>query len=148
MSIWGYDCRHFVVQVYQTGVRLLDGAKMTQELLFTSPKLDGVPDLPSNLAVEATIADPFVLLKMADGSLQLIIGGMIVISLTASSKLIKLCFKFCPRFSMNYQHLVMVLQVLLHSFCLLSFIVYGYGHTWNLRGALTMTLFIMFCNRS
>lgn len=116
MSIWGYDCRHFVVQVYQTGVRLLDGAKMTQELLFTSPKLDGVPDLPSNLAVEATIADPFVLLKMADGSLQLIIGGMIVISLPASSKLIKLCFKFCPCFSMNYQHLVMVLQVLLQSF--------------------------------
>lgn len=84
MSIWGYDCRHFVVQVYQTGVRLLDGAKMTQELLFTSLKLEGVPDLPSNLAVEATIADPFVLLKMADGSLQLIIGGMIVISLPAS----------------------------------------------------------------
>ena len=73
-----------MVQVYQTGVRLLDGAKMTQELLFTSLKLEGVPDLPSNLAVEATIADPFVLLKMADGSLQLIIGGMIVISLPAS----------------------------------------------------------------
>lgn len=79
---------------------------MTQELLFTSPKLDGVPELPSNLAVEATIADPFVLLKMADSSLQLIIGGMIVICLHPVNSLVPVSSSVLG-FSTNHQHLVM-----------------------------------------
>lgn len=65
--------RRFVVQVFQNGLRLLDGAKMTQELLIASPQLEnGGADVASNLVIEATIADPFVLLKMTDGSLQLV----------------------------------------------------------------------------
>jgi len=71
-----------VVQVFQNGLRLLDGAKMTQELLIASAQVEnGGADVSRNLVTEATIADSFVLLKMTDGSLQLVVGGTYIVAL-------------------------------------------------------------------
>lgn len=71
-----------MVQVFQNGLRLLDGAKMTQELLIDSRVVGyGGPEVASNLVVEATIVDPYVLLKMTDGSLQLVVGGKFIAAL-------------------------------------------------------------------
>jgi cleavage and polyadenylation specificity factor subunit 1 len=70
-----------VVQVFQNGLRLLDGAKMTQELLLESPQSENAgAEVASNVVVEAAIADPFVLLKMSDSSLQLVVGGKFVVA--------------------------------------------------------------------
>lgn len=72
-----------MVQVFQNGLRLLDGAKMTQELLINaSPESEnGGAEVASNPIIEAVIADPFVLLKLKDGSLQLAVGGNHLVSL-------------------------------------------------------------------
>lgn len=72
-----------MVQVFQNGLRLLDGAKMTQELLINvSPEPEnGGAEVANNPIVEAVIADPFVLLKLKDGSLQLAVGGNYLVSL-------------------------------------------------------------------
>lgn len=69
--------RRFVVQVYQNGLRLLDGAKMLQELLITNSELENnSSEVANNLVIEAVIADPYMLLKMTDGSLQLVVGDV------------------------------------------------------------------------
>lgn len=71
-----------MIQVFRSGMRLLDGAKMTQELLIESPHLEnGAAEVASNLVIEATIADPFVLLKTTDGSLQLVVRGKYTVAL-------------------------------------------------------------------
>jgi len=71
-------CRHCVVQVFDRGLRLLDGAIQMQELLIERPEAETNGSVPStgNLVVGAAIADPFVVLKMADGALQLVVGGI------------------------------------------------------------------------
>ncbi|KAL9240401.1 hypothetical protein vseg_014626 [Gypsophila vaccaria] len=66
--------RRRVIQVYANGARILDGSFMTQEVtLGTSSTEPGSGT--ENLTVSAvSIADPFVLLKMSDDSVQLLIG--------------------------------------------------------------------------
>eukprot|EP00897_Mesotaenium_endlicherianum_P010246 jgi/Mesen1/924/ME000117S00085 len=61
--------RRRVVQVYAGGVRLLDGAAMTQELLLGSGS-------GSVSVAAADICDPYVLLTLSDGSLRLLHAGM------------------------------------------------------------------------
>lgn len=66
--------RRRVIQIYAKGARVLDGSFMTQELNFSmhtsEPSLSSEP-----LAVaSASIADPYVLLKMVDGTIRLLIG--------------------------------------------------------------------------
>lgn len=58
-----FRCR--VVQVYARGARILDGAFMTQDLLISE----------SSSVLSVSIADPYVLLRMSDGSIQLLVGG-------------------------------------------------------------------------
>lgn len=68
--------RKRVVQVFSRGVRLLDGAYMTQELRIEAPssKVDGISKSDSVFVAYASIVDPYVLLKMTDGTLQLVTG--------------------------------------------------------------------------
>lgn len=65
------------MQVFSRGVRLLDGAYMTQELRIEAPssKVDGISKSDSVFVAYASIVDPYVLLKMTDGTLQLVTGG-------------------------------------------------------------------------
>ena len=57
--------RRRVVQVYARGARILDGAFMTQDL----------PISESSTVLSVSIADPYVLLRMSDGNIQLLVGG-------------------------------------------------------------------------
>lgn len=68
--------RRRVVQVYSRGVRLLDGAYMTQELRIEAPssKADANSKSESVSVAYASIVDPYVLLKMTDGTVQLVTG--------------------------------------------------------------------------
>lgn len=77
-----------MVQVYERGLRLLDGAKMTQDLSIVSAKLEGNVGQSDNLqVVGASIADPYVVLLITDGTVQLVVGGTIPHNLYKSSYL-------------------------------------------------------------
>lgn len=66
--------RRRVIQIYAHGARILDGSYMTQELTF-GPSSTESGSGPDSIAVSAvSIADPFVLLMMNDGSIQLLVG--------------------------------------------------------------------------
>jgi hypothetical protein len=68
--------RRRVIQVYAKGARVLDGSFMTQELNFiTHTSESSLSSEP--LAAYASIADPYVLLKMVDGTIWLLVGGMV-----------------------------------------------------------------------
>uniref|UniRef100_A0ACD5YDD5 Uncharacterized protein n=1 Tax=Avena sativa TaxID=4498 RepID=A0ACD5YDD5_AVESA len=67
--------RRRVIQVYATGARVLDGSFMTQELSFTAHSSESSTSSSEPLGVaSASIADPYVLLKMVDGTIQLLVG--------------------------------------------------------------------------
>ncbi|CAM8968380.1 unnamed protein product [Rhodiola kirilowii] len=66
--------RRRVIQVYGRGARLLDGSFMTQELLFGPPSSESGSSFDGMIVSSVSIADPFVLLWMTDGSMQLLIG--------------------------------------------------------------------------
>ncbi|XP_020575290.1 cleavage and polyadenylation specificity factor subunit 1, partial [Phalaenopsis equestris] len=68
--------RRRVVQVFARGARILDGSYMTQELSFGGPNSDHSSTPESSTVSSASIADPYVLLKMVDGSIQLLIGDL------------------------------------------------------------------------
>ncbi|KAK8965128.1 Cleavage and polyadenylation specificity factor subunit 1 [Platanthera guangdongensis] len=68
--------RRRVVQVFARGARILDGSYMTQELSFGVHNSDHSSTLDSSTVSSASIADPYVLLKMVDGSIQLLIGDL------------------------------------------------------------------------
>ena len=63
--------------MYSRGVRLLDGAYMTQELRIEAASSKGDTNSKSEMVsvAYASIIDPYVLLKMTDGTLQLVTGG-------------------------------------------------------------------------
>nr|DAD18663.1 TPA_asm: hypothetical protein HUJ06_020126 [Nelumbo nucifera] len=66
--------RRRVVQIFARGARVLDGSYMTQDISLGSPN-PGSSSGSDNLTVSsASIADPYVLLRMSDGSIQLLIG--------------------------------------------------------------------------
>lgn len=69
-------CRRLVIQVYAYGARLLDGGFMVQELNFKAPNSEIGPASESQKVTSVSIADPYVLLRMVDGSIQLIVGGI------------------------------------------------------------------------
>nr|XP_043633583.1 cleavage and polyadenylation specificity factor subunit 1 [Erigeron canadensis] len=61
--------RRRVIQVYARGARILDGAFMTQDLTFRATNSEAAMTVSS-----VSIADPYVLLLMTDGSIQLLVG--------------------------------------------------------------------------
>ncbi|XP_076921796.1 cleavage and polyadenylation specificity factor subunit 1-like isoform X1 [Bidens hawaiensis] len=61
--------RRRVIQVYSRGARILDGAFMTQDLTFRATNSEAALTVSS-----VSIADPYVLLMMTDGSIQLLVG--------------------------------------------------------------------------
>ena len=57
---------------------MLDGSFMTQELNFTAHSSESSASGSEPLGVaSASIADPYVLLKMVDGTIQLLVGGIV-----------------------------------------------------------------------
>ncbi|WVZ84660.1 hypothetical protein U9M48_031667 [Paspalum notatum var. saurae] len=66
--------RRRVIQVYAKGARVLDGSFMTQELNFSVHTSESSLSSEPLAAVSASIADPYVLLKMLDGTIRLLIG--------------------------------------------------------------------------
>ncbi|KAJ4955489.1 hypothetical protein NE237_012272 [Protea cynaroides] len=66
--------RRRVIQVFARGARVLDGSYMTQDLSLGVPNSESSssPECPAVLSV--SIADPYVLLRMSDGSIRLLVG--------------------------------------------------------------------------
>lgn len=97
--------RRRVIQVYAKGARVLDGSFMTQELNFSMHTSESSSSSEPLAAASASIADPYVLLKMGDGSIRLLIGdhSTCTISINApaifasSSERISSCTLYCDR---------------------------------------------------
>ncbi|KAJ3706249.1 hypothetical protein LUZ61_009954 [Rhynchospora tenuis] len=66
--------RRRVVQIFARGARILDGSYMTQELIFSQQISDLVPSSEPPAAAFVSIADPYVLLRMTDGAIHLLVG--------------------------------------------------------------------------
>ncbi|ONK71681.1 uncharacterized protein A4U43_C04F11250 [Asparagus officinalis] len=69
--------RRRVVQIFARGARILDGSYMTQELSFAmnnSESASSASNSEPSTVSSVSIADPYVLLKMTDGSIQLLAG--------------------------------------------------------------------------
>ncbi|MCD7460770.1 hypothetical protein HAX54_044384 [Datura stramonium] len=66
--------RRRVIQVFAHGARILDGAFMTQELSFKASNVESGSGSDSSIVASVSIADPYVLLRMTNGSLQLLVG--------------------------------------------------------------------------
>ncbi|KAL6503846.1 hypothetical protein OROGR_025769 [Orobanche gracilis] len=62
-----------VIQIFAHGARILDGAFMTQELNFKSPNSETAAS-EGTIVSSVSIADPYVLLRMSDGSIQILVG--------------------------------------------------------------------------
>ncbi|KAF9616940.1 hypothetical protein IFM89_033010 [Coptis chinensis] len=62
-----------VIQVYARGARILDGSYMTQDLSFGTQNSESSAS-ESSTVISVSIADPYVLLRMSDGSIQLLVG--------------------------------------------------------------------------
>lgn len=68
-------CRRRVVQVFERGARILDGSYMTQELSLVASNTDSASSTDCPVVSSVSIADPYVLLRMTDGTIRLLIGG-------------------------------------------------------------------------
>lgn len=66
--------RRRVVQIFARGARILDGSYMTQELIFGGHSSEPSSNSESSTVSSVSIADPYVLMKMTDGSIQLLVG--------------------------------------------------------------------------
>lgn len=71
----GLIFRRSVIQVYERGARILDGSFMTQELSFSSSNSESNSGSEIPVALSVSIADPFVMLRMSNGSIRLLVGG-------------------------------------------------------------------------
>jgi hypothetical protein len=71
----GFVDRRRVIQVYERGARILDGSFMTQDVSFGASNSESNYGSESALALSVSIADPYVLLRMSDGSVRLLVGG-------------------------------------------------------------------------
>jgi hypothetical protein len=69
--------RRRVVQVFEHGARILDGSFMTQDLNFGVPNSESGSGSESSTVLSVSIADPYVLLRLTDGSIRLLVGGML-----------------------------------------------------------------------
>lgn len=66
-----------MIQIYARGARILDGAFMSQEdLNFKVQNSETSSGPETSIVSSVSIADPYVLLKMTDGSIQLLVGGI------------------------------------------------------------------------
>ncbi|KAE8022429.1 hypothetical protein FH972_008231 [Carpinus fangiana] len=66
--------RRRVVQVFEHGARILDGSFMTQDLNIGVPNSESGSGPESSTVLSVSIADPYVLLRMTDGSIRLLVG--------------------------------------------------------------------------
>ncbi|XXG43165.1 hypothetical protein AAC387_Pa01g3267 [Persea americana] len=66
--------RRRVVQVFARGARILDGSYMTQDLSFGASNSESSSSSESLTVSSVSIADPYVLLRMSDGTVQLLVG--------------------------------------------------------------------------
>ncbi|KAJ8752855.1 hypothetical protein K2173_008590 [Erythroxylum novogranatense] len=66
--------RRRVVQVFEHGARILDGSFMTQDLNFGVTNSGSGPGPEGVKVMAVSIADPYVLVKMTDGSIRLLVG--------------------------------------------------------------------------
>lgn len=71
-----FSSRRRVIQIFARGARILDGAFMTQDLSLKSSNTETSVASDGATVSSVSIADPYVLLKMNDGSIQLLVGGM------------------------------------------------------------------------
>ncbi|XAR71785.1 hypothetical protein NMG60_11018197 [Bertholletia excelsa] len=76
--------RRRVIQVFARGARILDGAFMTQDLSFRAPNSDSGSSSESLTVSSVSIADPYVLVRMTDGSAQLLVGDPSTCSVSIS----------------------------------------------------------------
>ncbi|KAL0341100.1 UNVERIFIED_CONTAM: Cleavage and polyadenylation specificity factor subunit [Sesamum radiatum] len=91
--------RRRVIQIYARGARILDGAFMTQELTFKSSNSEAGAGSDGTIVSSVSIADPYVLLRMVDGSIQLLVGDSSTCSVAvtippafeSSNKLVSAC---------------------------------------------------------
>ncbi|KAE8681493.1 Cleavage and polyadenylation specificity factor subunit 1 [Hibiscus syriacus] len=65
-------CR--VIQIFERGARILDGSFMTQELSIPSTNSETSSASDNSTVMSVSIADPYVLLRMTDGSILLLVG--------------------------------------------------------------------------
>ncbi|VFQ77558.1 unnamed protein product [Cuscuta campestris] len=94
--------RRRVIQVFGHGARIIDGTFITQELSFKASNLDPSSGSEGIAVCSASIADPYVLLTMTDGSIQLLIGDRSTCTIStatpaifgSSKKLISSCTLF------------------------------------------------------
>lgn len=68
--------RRRVVQVYERGARILDGSFMTQDLSFGPAPSESSSGSENAIVTSVSIADPYVVLRMSDGSIRLLVGGI------------------------------------------------------------------------
>lgn len=77
--------RRRVIQVYERGARILDGSFMTQDVSFGASNSEANYGSESALALSVSIADPYVLLKMSDGSVRLLVGDPSTCTISVTS---------------------------------------------------------------
>jgi len=125
--------RRRVVQIFARGARILDGSYMTQELSFVVHNSDSTSNSEPSTVSSVSIADPYVLLKMTDGSIQLLVGGIIYLCFLI------LVYFFLKRlfsaFLVCYWHFIHMAQILVQLYlfdvffiassdCLLVFLLF------------------------
>lgn len=71
-----FSSRRRVIQIFARGARILDGSFMTQDLSLKSSNTEISAASEGATVSSVSIADPYVLLRMTDGSIQLLVGGM------------------------------------------------------------------------
>ncbi|CAA0830754.1 Cleavage and polyadenylation specificity factor subunit 1, partial [Striga hermonthica] len=99
-----FGSRRRVIQIFSHGARILDGAFMTQELSFKSSQSEVAAAEGTNVS-SVSIADPYVLLRMTDGSIQLLVGDPSTCSVSvtipsvfeSSSKVVSACTLYHDR---------------------------------------------------
>eukprot|EP00850_Spirogloea_muscicola_P016587 SM000135S27031 [mRNA] locus=s135:382502:389897:+ [translate_table: standard] len=72
VAVGNFFGRRMVLQVFRNGVRLLDGPKLVQEVAVSG-------------VMRATVQDPYAVLQLADGRLQLVVQLMSYVCLTLTS---------------------------------------------------------------
>ncbi|XP_023520837.1 cleavage and polyadenylation specificity factor subunit 1 isoform X1 [Cucurbita pepo subsp. pepo] len=77
--------RRRVIQVYETGARVLDGSFMTQDLNLVVPGNESGNGSEGCTVLSASISDPYVLLTMTDGSIRLLVGDPSSCSVSVSA---------------------------------------------------------------
>ncbi|KAL6127024.1 hypothetical protein ACLB2K_075069 [Fragaria x ananassa] len=66
--------RRRVVQIYERGARILEGYYMTQDLSFGVSNSESGSSSESATVLSVSIVDPYVLLRMSDGGIRLLVG--------------------------------------------------------------------------